>query len=972
MGEISSQTNAMTAAMQGMSMGKDPAQVLKKRLRPKQNYGMSTLKNQNMPKKAKQVYTPVYERPPKASPRNALAVQIYESMFYNKQRIGVTHGQFRGLQQKIMTAPDEAMSATETIIERLVESGAGEENGRGPGRPGLGAAASRFASAGLKVSRVLARRGVKAVVVSLRQLGKHVFVPGSSGRALIALAVMFALRATAMVAYDLSASSGTDTDPSANLSTWTQWVGSLWQSATANPIRDGSGLFKSTGLTEKYTSFLASFWGNSTSELNEFWKNLPPDEFSNLRKFMEHREIGTTSQNTAAFTDISQLVRYAFISTEENNNAPEALKPVIKELQNLAKDSSFKFEVTKEIDGALRSQVLEVENPFKEQLSGLAGLSAGAQRKDGGQLLEAQFAIESQGSTWSLLATRFALSLARIGLRGSGVQQTMTDAVKKNWKSWLSYLPGIPSEGPLMNAMVKLLAGSDKVVRWEEYDKMFMICATVTVYTIWNFLRQCMDINRRYIKGVAPDGKTPMPPASRGEKIVSFSNFTQSLTMMVASMSMLYTVLTVGPVYLATTGITPTSTANFFFTNITAMLVEESVLFTMGYKSELSGGMFLLNKTALAFVGVMLNVYLEGQWTWVVNSGLVALGAVGVTAGRYIWNTAMASTEGWRKQVATLWRGVKLNPGTYLFDSMGEWMINTADEWEKVYLDVPEGNGGFQNAAQALLRTGPAPGGFAGTPPGPTSNATPAGQKPKMPLIYANESPESIQAKRSAYAAELEAYYAQKPSQRPAGPATTTEDRVKAAQQAREQAAAAQQRTKDLAQLGAPGQDAISALERFTLGAQDALNNKNSNEPTLADKVVEKGQKKVEQVQQNVRNSVQGAMKTFDSMFAESQPNPTSLSRFQQLAQQSAQQSAQQDPNLQAEIAQAEQELRRVLPANQFAGRAADQRDQIRRRGPRANQQSPIVFQAPNFDSPPAADQQPPIVFQAPNFNIPT
>lgn len=963
MGEKSTQTNAMTAAMQGMSIGADPVGVLRKRFREKQNFGMSTLKNQGMPKKAKQVYTPVYERPPKASPRNALAVQIYESMFYNKQRIGVTHGQFRGLQQKVMTAPDEAMSATETIIERLVESGAGEEDKSGPG---LGAAGLRFMKVGLQVGKSLAKKTVKSAAVSLRTLGKHVFVAGSSGRALIALAVMFALRATAMVAYDLASSSGTDTDPTANMSTWTQWVGHLWKSATANPYRDGAGLFKSTGLTKKYTSFLASFWDNSTSEHKAFWDKLPEGEFKQLRDFMKHRQIGTSTQNDQAFTDISQLVRYALIDKEAGSTAPKELQPIIAELKELATKESFRYTISKEIDdGVFKWEEVKVENPFQEELSGFASISAGAKTKDGGALLEAQFAIQNQGSTWTLLGTRFALTLARITFRGSGAQKMLTEAGKTYLQSWLQHLPGFTTDGPLVKAMAQLVYQSEQLARWEEFDKMFMICATVTVYTIWNFLRQCMDVKRRYYDGLQADGKTPAPPTTTGEKLVSASNFTRSLTMMVASMSMLYTVLTVGETFLATSGISSASTANFFLTNITAMLVEESVLFAMGYKAEMSGGMFLLNKAAVAFVGIMLNVYLQGQWAWVVNSGLVTFGAVGVTAGRYIWNTAMSSSEGWRKQVATAWRGVKLNPGTYLFDSMGDWMINKADEWEKTYLDVPAGNGGFQNAAQLLAPTGP------GQAPGQAPNVTPVGPEPELPRFYPFESQESKDAKKAAYEAAVNAYYgvSQMPSGRGVfGPATTTEDRVKAAQeqaaaqqqQAQEQAAA-QQRTDDENQLGDPGKAALSALEKFTLDAQNALNKKTPDEPTLADKVVEGGQKQAEQV----RKSLQGARDTFDTMFAGSQRDPTALSRFQQLSQQGAQQSASQDPNLQAQIAQAERELRQVLPANQLAGRAANRRDQIRRRVGRtpepAGNQPVMDFQVPNFD-------QPDMDFQAPNF----
>ncbi len=110
-------------------------------------------------------------------------------------------------------------------------------------------------------------------------------------------------------------------------------------------------------------------------------------------------------------------------------------------------------------------------------------------------------------------------------------------------KNKLDYIPGFGNI-PIANYLVGILTDNSTTNAWLKYDQIFLCCITVAVYTTFTFLMRCGNIKKQIFDERDTDGKNPT--ATFSDKVVHFSSFIYGLTSMVASFSMLYTVVTVG------------------------------------------------------------------------------------------------------------------------------------------------------------------------------------------------------------------------------------------------------------------------------------------------------------------------------------------------------------------------------------------------------------------------------------------
>ena len=608
MGEITAKTNAMSAAIQSMENNQKPDDIIKKRMVEKKNFGMSTLKNQYMANVNK-VYNPKYERPSNASPRNSLAVQIYESLFYNKQRVRVSYDHFSELKHRVMSAPDEAMSATEIIVNRLVETGAGEED---KSKSGYTDKVYRHVKQVGRIGKKVLKNGTQM----LKDKAKTVFVPGPTGKALFTIAILFCMRAFFLTVLDNTIATGRITEKQSQVTMWHQWTSNLWEKTTIIPMRGTTGLFESNGITENYTAFLSSFWDQSTGGYNEFWQQIDQYDFTDLKGFMKEHVPKLYKGNEASSLSISKAMRFAFLEKGEikinDEEKDSQLQKVVIDLKRLKGEKNVLKNCN---DGDKYCEI--IQNPYNDTLSNFE--SAKSSKENGGTMLEAQYAIESQSFSWTNFVSRTMFSIFRIFLRGAKVDEAGAAALKTYFAKQMKFLPGYNGNNLFASYITSILSENSFVDRWDNYDKIFACCITFTAYVTWKFLSHFLELKRQYIEGLDSDGENPAPKSNNLEKFISFTNFTQALTAMILSFSMLYTVVTVGDTDLSNSSLDVKSVERYFANMLTSIWVEELILFTMGFKKEQTTQSFMLQQGITIMTYKLLQTYIDGSFQWVLG-----------------------------------------------------------------------------------------------------------------------------------------------------------------------------------------------------------------------------------------------------------------------------------------------------------------------------------------------------------------
>jgi hypothetical protein len=624
-------TNAMTTALQAQQMGLNPKVIISKRMRDKENYssGMSKLRNR---KKAKQqVYQPVYieEKQEAEVEYNKNAYEVYKAMFSNASRVRITGEQYKKLIGKIFETPGGIKFTSEEIItqglasmtmadgddsdgetvaedpltaEQLAQLQAQQQdlNNRGNVEK-MGILGGKLASVPGKIGNFL--------VGGLKKLNDHVFVPGSSGRPIIFLSMIFMLWHGSQKLLEYQGYMGTP-DGGASEGYYSWLTRGFWGNVARVPIN--TNVFDASGLSEQYTMFVESFW-DKTSELGKVWNLVADDEYTKLRDFMNTAGYKNGHLNTlteTGVTDVNTMMRWAMkqeedglaathfrkIAEQSNNDTEkmmEIFKDARKQLKSLQEAGKLQTKLTLG-EGSKFGGGQNIENPFKKTLDAFRDAQPDKEGS-GGTAKEAQFAMENQRQlSWDVLITSLVFSLLRTALSVSGVSEAVRAGLETKVKGWLGSF-GLVANMDVFEKQGKLLAAANlKVKQYAYFDATIAITFTVTAYSLYNTVRAFGSMYDTWHRDNA------------GRRILKAYSFLSNLTLLCSSMYMLYGLLTVSPVYILDTGITPLYVATRYGYTVMSLWAEEAAMWSAGYR-DMTGSQLTYQKgLALTCTGILM------------------------------------------------------------------------------------------------------------------------------------------------------------------------------------------------------------------------------------------------------------------------------------------------------------------------------------------------------------------------------
>ena len=625
-------TNAMTTALQAQQMGLNPKVIISKRMRDKEDYsGMSKLRNR---KKAKQVYQPVYieEKQEAEVEYNKNAYEVYKAMFSNASRVRITGEQYKKLIGKIFETPGGIKFTSEEIItqglasmtmadgddsdgetvaedqltaEQLAQLQAQQQdlNNRGNVEK-MGILGAKLASVPGKIGNFL--------VGGLKKLNDHVFVPGSSGRPIIFLSMIFMLWHGSQKLLEYQGYMGTP-DGGASESYYSWLTRGFWGNVARVPIN--TNVFDASGLSEQYTMFVESFW-DKTSELGKVWNLVADSEYTQLRKFMntagyKDGNLGTLTET--GVTDVNTMMRWAMKQNEDglaathfrsiaeqSNKDPEKMmqffKDARKQLKKLQEAGELQARATIG-EGSVIVRGGKIENPFKKTLDAFRDAQKD-EEGSGGTAKDAQFAMENQRQlSWKVLITSLAFSLLRTALSVSGVSEAVRAGLKNKMIDWMRSF-GLAADMRVFGVLKKqfniLVAANKKIKAYQYFDATIAITFTVTAYSLYNTVRAFGSMYDTWHRDNA------------GRRILKSYSFLSNLTLLCSSMYMIYGLLTVGPAYILDTGITPMYVATRYGYTVKCLWLEEAAMWLAGYRDMTGSQITFQQGLALTCSGILM------------------------------------------------------------------------------------------------------------------------------------------------------------------------------------------------------------------------------------------------------------------------------------------------------------------------------------------------------------------------------
>lgn len=603
-------TNAMTTALKAQQMGLDPKLVLSKRFREKENAsGMSTLRN---PKKAKKVYQPVYiEQEEGANVEyNENAYAIYKAMFSNAARVRITGEQYKKLIGKIFETPGGIKFTSEEIITQGLASmtmADGDDSDAETvadediaAKPEDLNRRTNMEKLGMKIKDAakalpgLLRDGVMG---TLKTLNEHVFVPGSSGRPLIFLVMVFFMWHGCEKIFEyLGYVPKEDRGASEGFFDWMKR--GFWGNVIRVPVN--TNVFNARGLSQNYTAFIDSFW-NEGSELAKTWNLVDTKDYEELRNFMKtgtyyDENVGELTEK--GLIDVNTMMRWAFYEPRDSKDSlakthfdalatqskdPEKMKAFYNEVRNQVIKLQESPEL-KSITASLNTGkdwliegggTVPIENPFKPTLDSFNKANPDNIVEDGGTMKETEYAFESQRKTsWKVMISTLTFSYMRTRYVYSALSDDDKKTLEESFTGWLTSIYAFSNVGLFKDQFESMVSGSARIKGYFNFDATVAISTTVAVYSLYNTLRAFGSMYETWQKD------------NRGVRLVKVYNVMSNLTLLCTTFSLLYGLCgnNIDPYIFKRIGMSPTYVANRFAWTARSLLIEEMMMYLMGYR----------------------------------------------------------------------------------------------------------------------------------------------------------------------------------------------------------------------------------------------------------------------------------------------------------------------------------------------------------------------------------------------------